>query len=159
MNEQSINQENITDDVETDYIETINQLKSTTVSKDTYNKLKDEHKKLLNAIVKGEEFTAPATPVDLESEKAALKKSLFSNPHLNNFEYLKNAMRLREIVLETEGKDIFLPLSPSAEDIQNNNLIVEYFNDRLESCNNDSTVLTSQIYNDLPAVPKNKTRG
>ena len=61
-------QENVGAD--NDYIEAIKEMKANTVSKEDYNKLKEENKKLLQAVVNGETIELEKQkPVDIKEIK------------------------------------------------------------------------------------------
>lgn len=88
------------------YIAAIEELKANTVSRDSYNKLRNENKQLLDALVSGKELPTPevkkATPDELRAK-------LFGEKELNNLEYVETALQLREALLERGERDPFLP--------------------------------------------------
>ena len=80
-----------------DYIATINELKSTTVARTEYEKLKRENRQLLDSLVNG---TNPevAQPIQKKSIKE-LRDDLVRGD-LNNLNYVSTALELREAMIE-----------------------------------------------------------
>lgn len=95
-------------DNSTDYIETIKNLKETTVSKEQFLKLKEENKKLLNAWASGEPNPNKTEVVENKISIEELKKRL-GKSDLTNLDYVETALALRERILDEEGIDTFLP--------------------------------------------------
>ena len=79
------------------YIEAIKEMKENSVAKEDYLKLKEENKQLLQSLVNGErrEEEVVAEPVDIDE----LRDNLF-NKQLNNLDYITNALKLRNELLE-----------------------------------------------------------
>lgn len=89
-----------------DLLEEIKNLKANTVSKEEYNKLREEKKQLMRQIINGGGTTESEETVDLEE----IRKSLFENPEdLSDLEFWKKTLALRNERLEKEGVDVFLP--------------------------------------------------
>ena len=87
MNKNSESQQtNVPDN--TDYIEALREMRNSTVSKEQYDKLKDENKKLLNSLVNGEVISADMKPAEVDIDQ--LRKDLYSDtrPDLNNLDYI-----------------------------------------------------------------------
>jgi hypothetical protein len=102
--------ENITTTVEEmnneQYIAAIEELKANTVSRDSYNKLRNENKQLLDALVSGKEL--PQEPVKAPSTDE-LRKKLFSGEDMSNLEYVETALALRNSLIGAGERDPFLP--------------------------------------------------
>ena len=89
------------------YIQAIENLKASTVSKDVYNKLRAENKKLLDALVSGQEI--PTTPEEKPSIDE-LRKQLFDvDGNMSNLQYVETALSLRDSLIEAGERDPFLP--------------------------------------------------
>ena len=88
------------------YIAAIEEMKANTVSRDAYNKLRNENKQLLDALVSGKEL--PQEPVAKPSV-ADLRKKLFSSEDMSNLEYVETALALRNSLIEAGERDPFLP--------------------------------------------------
>lgn len=90
------------------YIAAIEEMKANTVSRDAYNKLRNENKQLLDALVSGKELpnTEPEKKVSVEE----LRKNLFSTDNdMSNLAYVQNALALRNSLIEAGERDPFLP--------------------------------------------------
>ena len=84
------------------YIETIKQLKQTTVPRTELEKLQAENQKLLSTLLEGGELeAAAATPQKRTSDE--IRKELFSDDAtFNNLEFAQKAIELREAILERQ---------------------------------------------------------
>lgn len=89
------------------YIQAINELKASTISIEKYNQLRGENKKLLDALVKGEQIDLPK---EEKPDIQALRNKLFNNNNdLTNLEYIDTALKLRTALIESGERDPFLP--------------------------------------------------
>lgn len=126
------------------YIDAINQLKSTTVSRDSYNKLMEENKNLLDSLVNGNGQVS--TETDTAEKKvplSQLRKELFTpDKELSDLEYVTKALELRERVLEETGEDCFVGAShsytPTAEDYAKAAHCAEVYKECIEDANGDN---------------------
>lgn len=93
-------------DTDADYVAAIQELQNNSVSKEQYNKLRSENKKLLDALVNGQQIDLPKEePVDIE----ALRSKLFnSETDLNNLEYVDTALKLRKALIDQGEPDPFV---------------------------------------------------
>lgn len=136
--------ENVED---TDYIEALKTLKQNSVSKEQYQKVKDENKRLLNSLVNGES-------IQVEKEKevdiSKLRKELFSqDADLNNVDFISKALELRTALIEKEGIDPFLPvgkkITPTEEDISTANRVATVLQECLDYADGDSQAFTNEL--------------
>lgn len=89
------------------YLDTINELKQNTVSKEKYEKILEENRQLLSNIVNGVENTKKEEEkVDLNT----LRKTLIS-PNSTDLEIVQSALELRKEIMKNGGRDPFLPNS------------------------------------------------
>ena len=73
------------------------------------NKLREENKQLLDSLINGKEIELPKQkePVDIDK----IRSKLFDEDRpLSNLEYVSNALKLRDELLEMGERDPFLPL-------------------------------------------------
>lgn len=147
-NENSVSQqENVNDSI--DYIEAIKEMKQNSVSKEAYDKLKSENKKLLDSIINGTELDniQKEEPVDVNK----LRKEMFSNSsqEMTNLEYVSNALKLRDALIERGEKDPFLPagekIIPTEEDIATANRVASILKDCVEYADGDSAIFTTEL--------------
>lgn len=88
------------------YLEEIKKLKENSVSKDEYNKVLEENKKLLEKYINGE--IEEPTKVQEKVDKDALRKDIFSG-NLTNLDCTKKTLELRKAIMDEGGLDPFLP--------------------------------------------------
>lgn len=142
--------------METDYVEAIKNLKQNSVSKADYDALRLENKKLLQAVVNGQ--TIEQEVQEPEVDLAELRKKVFDNPNQTNLEYVTNALKLREAVLEKEGYDVFVPQSsqynPTQDDIARANKVAEVFQEMVDIADGDPNVFLNEyqrrVKDDMP---------
>ena len=99
--------DNQEEDTTQDYISAINEIKKNSVARESYEKLKREHKQLLDTLVQGKELEITRVePKDINK----LRKELFNKDgSLSNLEYITNALNLRDALIEAGERDPFLP--------------------------------------------------
>lgn len=139
-------QDNVNDSI--DYIEAIREMKQNSVSKEAYDKLKAENKQLLDSIINGTELDniKKEEPVDIN----LLRKNLF-NPDvdMSNLDFVSNALKLRDTLIEKGEKDPFLPVGekiiPTEEDIATANRVASILKDCVEYADGDSALFTSEL--------------
>lgn len=134
---------------ETDYIAEIQKLKANTVSIDDYNRLKNDNKKLITALASGETIgsTEPSNP---EKNINDLRNKLLKNgSNLNNLEYVKTAVDLRDALIAQGQRDPFLPYGegvlPTAEDIECANRVASVYKECIEYADGDPDIFTSEL--------------
>lgn len=95
---------------DSNYIEVIQELKENSVDKKKYDKLKEENKQLLNALVKGEtiEQEKPIEAYDMHKEVDEL---LFGDN--TNLEYITRALRIRQHLIDSGKEDPFITQDPT----------------------------------------------
>lgn len=114
-------QNNPESDTIQDYISAIKEIKENSVDKETYLKLKEENRQLLEAMVNGETISSEPTPSPSVEE---LRNKLFSmkNQNMNNLEYVTTALDLRKALMEKGEIDPFVPIGekikPTDEDFE-----------------------------------------
>ena len=133
---------------ETDYIAEIQKLKANTVSLDDYNRLKADNKKLINALATGEGL-ATAAPEPAKNINELRTKLLKEGSNLNNLEYVKTAVELRDELIAKGQKDPFLPYGqgvlPTAEDVECANRVANVFKECIEYADGDPDIFTSEL--------------
>lgn len=134
-------------DTTADYIETINQLKQNSVSKDEYMKLKNENKQLLNAIASNQVVEVAAEP---EIDIKEVRENVFKNhSNLSNREFVDNVVKLYDYELEHSGKNIFMPNDPNyiptQDDINQVDNMVTGFKNALEEANGNDLIFNQYM--------------
>ena len=151
INENELNsvsqQENVNDSI--DYIEAIKEMKQNSVDRSTYDKLKSENQRLLDALVQGKEIEITNTkePVDINK----LRKELFDNrdKNISNLDYVSNALKLRDALLEKGERDPFVPygdkVTLTAEHFDKANMVAEVLRECVEFADGDSGIFTAEL--------------
>ena len=141
------------------YIAAIEDLKASTVSKDVYNKLRAENKKLLDALVSGEQL--PAAPEEKPDIKE-LRKKLFGEEQLSNLEYIQTALSLRNSLIEAGERDPFLPYGDkvdiTSEQIETAQKVADNLQEMLDFAEGDSGVFTAEYQRRVKdiAIPRGR---
>lgn len=111
LNEQ---QKNVADPKKEEGIDTFlkaaEDVRKNTVSKEEYEKVKTENKKLTEFILEGGDETSKTSTKPEVRSKAELQKVL-ANEETNNLEYTKAALELRQQLIDEGKRDPFLPNS------------------------------------------------
>ena len=140
-------QENVEQDTN-NYIEALKEMKANSVNKAAYDKLKEENKQLLDALINGGQVTQELQkePVDIDS----LRKKLFNvETELSNLDYMKTALELREALLDQGSPDPFLPygqnIAPTDEDIRTADRVAEAIKSCIDYADGDSEIFTNEL--------------
>ena len=136
-------QETVDDSV--DYIEAIKEMKQNTVDKNTYLKLKEENRKLLQSLVNGEQKEIEKEePVDIDQ----LRNDIF-NKESTNLEYITNVLKLRDELIKRGERDPFLPygknILPTDEDIATANRVAKALQECVDYADGNSDIFTSEL--------------
>lgn len=141
------------------YIAAIEELKANTVSRDSYNKLRNENKQLLDALVSGEQIPAP------KQEKPSIndmRKKLFGGGELSNLEYVKTAVELRDALIEAGERDPFLPYGEktpiTAEAMDNAEKVATALKEMIDFAEGDSGIFTAEYQRRVkdPVIPRRR---
>ena len=137
-------------DTNQDYISALNEMKKNTVSKEAYDKLREDNKKLLDTIVSGQslEQTEVKTEVDVD----ALRKELFgkSRRDLSNLEYVDKALQLRKALMEKGEQDPFVmkagrTSSPEAEDFKKAERVASVLQECVDIADGNDSVFDNEF--------------
>lgn len=101
------NEELEVEDMTQDYLTAIKELKQNSVDKQKYIDLRNENKKLLDAVVNGQLVEKPN--VEKKANLDELRKNVFQNDHQTNLEYIDNVLKLRTALIESGQEDPFVP--------------------------------------------------
>lgn len=143
----SVSQQENLDDT-SQYIEAIKEMKANSVSKQAYDKLQDQNKQLLDALINGKEIELPQQkePVDVNK----IRSTLFDEDRpLTNLQYASNALQLRDELLARGERDPFLPygqnISPTDEDIAKAERVATVMRECVEYADGDSELFTNEL--------------
>lgn len=145
---------------ETDYIQAIQDLKANSVSKEQYGKLKEENKKLLNALTSGEQIEGQNTAAQNKRSLDEIRSATFKEGQ-SNLEFWKNTLELRERVLEETGEDVFLPHGHNIQvedtDIASATRVADVVQQCIDYADGDSQLFTQELQRrtmDTPAIKR-----
>ena len=111
------------DDANQDYISAISEMKQNMVSREEYEKVRADNKRLLDTVVHGQSLEQ--TEVKEEVDVNALRQELFgkSRRDLSNLDFVDKALQLRKALMEKGEQDPFVmkagrTSSPEADDFK-----------------------------------------
>ena len=137
-------------DTNQDYISALNEMKKNTVSKEAYDKLREDNKKLLDTIVSGQSLEQ--TEVKEEVDVDALRKELFgkSRKDLSNLEYVDKALQLRKALMEKGEQDPFVmkagrTSSPEAEDFKKAERVASVLQECVDIADGNDSVFDNEF--------------
>ena len=140
-------QENVGDNT-ANYIEAIKEMKANSVSKEAYVKLQQENKQLLNSLVNGQGIEVKKEePVDIDG----LRQKLFSakKHDMTNLEYVSNALKLREALMERGEMDPFVPsgkkIHPTDDDFKKADKVATVLQECVDYADGDAMVFTDEL--------------
>ena len=134
-----------------DYIDQIKKLKENSVSKDDYNKLKADNKKLIDALANGTQVEGVVEPkVSAVENINNLRKKLFSKgSNLDNLEYCKTAVELRDALIKNGERDPFLPFGHNVVATESDHETAERVANVMKECidyaDGDSDIFTNEL--------------
>lgn len=159
----SVSQQENLDDTN-QYIEAIREMKQNSVSKEAYNKLKEENKQLLDAFINGKQITIEQSKQPVDVSLLRKKLSDIDNP-MSNLEYAKTAVELRDALIDQGEMDPFLPIghqiTPTDEDITKAEKVATVLRECIDYADGDSELFTNELQRrmiDSMPIRKNNTR-
>ena len=141
----------VVEDNTNDYIDQIKKLKESSVSRDDYNKLKADNKKLIDALANGTQLEGKVEPKVSAVEKInELRKKLFSKgSNLNNLEYCDTALQLRDALIENGERDSFLPFGHNVvatdSDHETAERVATVMRECIDYADGDSDIFTNEL--------------
>lgn len=116
------------------YINIVKKLKENTVSKEDYEKLQEENKKLANTIANGLTVQPKEEPKKAEVDINELRKN-FLKENQSNLEYAQNVLALRNALIENNPEDDpFLPKGHNINATEQDKIDAQNVADVLEQC-------------------------
>ena len=130
------------------YIDEIQNLKETTVSKEQYEKKCEENRKLIQSLANG----TPLPGAEQEPPKPSieeLRKKLANGDQLSNLEYVKTVLALRNSLIEKGEQDPFVPqganVKPEATDWAAAQRVADAFQSCIDYADGDSEIFTTEL--------------
>lgn len=148
-----------------DYMEVINDLKKNTVSKEEYDKLREENKMLLKNIANNVPAPSDDEPKQEPVDVNKLREELFNtdNQDMTNLEYITKVMELRKALMDRGERDPFLPsgqnILPTDEDIKTANRVAEVYQNCIDIADGNPDIFTQELQRvTVDVAPQNKRR-
>ena len=131
-----------------DYIQAINEMKQNSVSKEQYNKLQNENKKLLDALVSNKQLDVAEEKPKLSVADAKKEFVQVCENGCTQLEFFEKALALRTAVLDAGGPDPFLPtgskVQPSYDQIERQNIIHEGLQEMIDFAEGDPGIFNAE---------------
>lgn len=145
---------------EKDYINVIQEMKNSTVSKDKYNELLNENRNLINTLASGGTLSGAEVPTIRSSQE--IKKELWgSNKRHSETEFVELALELREAVLAETGEDCFIPtghyVTPTAEAYASAQRFADVARECLDYAGGNDEVFSNELSRRLIDTPMANT--
>ena len=141
----------VLEDNTNDYIDQIKKLKENSVSKDDYDKLRLDNKRLIDALANGTQLEGKVEPkIDAVEKINELRKKLFSKgSNLDNLEYCKTAVELRDALIEKGERDPFLPFGhevvATESDYESANRVATVMKECIDYADGDPDIFTNEL--------------
>ena len=141
----------VVEDNTNDYIDQIKKLKENSVSKDDYDKLRLDNKRLIDALANGTQLEGKVEPkIDAVENINNLRKKLFSKgSNLDNLEYCKTAVELRDALIEKGERDPFLPFGHEVvatdSDYESANRVATIMKECIDYADGDPDIFTNEL--------------
>lgn len=135
-----------------DYLNVIKDLKQNSVSKEDYDKLREENKMLLDTIANNvpadnSSDNEPEQKVDIDK----LREELFSSDDqdITNLDYITKVLQLRKAIMDKGGKDPFLPsgqnILPTDDDIATAERVAEVYQHCVDVADGNPDIFTQEL--------------
>ena len=130
-------------DTTQDYISAINEIKQNSVSKEAYNKVVEDNRKLLDSLVHGTGNGQDQEQKPKEPDINELREELYgvNRNDMTNYEYVDKTLQLRKAIMDKGGVDPFVPagrkIQPSLEDFQKAQNVADILQEQVDDVKNN----------------------
>ena len=133
-----------------EYINQINDLKERTVSREEYERIKNDNRELAKALINGTGANIPGiTKPEQKPDLDDLRKKLFTKKSKNDLEYFTNLLALRDGVMADGQPDPFLPINrefrATAQDEADAERIATQIKEAIEYADGDPAVFSNDL--------------
>ena len=144
------NPENEPEMTANEYINQINDLKERTVSREEYERIKNDNRELAKALINGTGANIPGiTKPENKPDLDELRKKLFTKKSKNDLEYFTNLLALRDGVMADGQPDPFLPINrefrATAQDEADAERIATQIKEAIEYADGDPAVFSNDL--------------
>jgi len=146
--EQNVPQEAQKDQNQADiFIDKYKELKKNSVLKSEYDKIKEERDSLVKEMMEGKFYEENPKAEEKESVKDLIKDLNSSN--ISNLEYAEKSLKLRDIIYDQTGKDIFVAdnkvYTPTDADYEHANNVAAVYRECIDYAKGDNIVFTNEL--------------
>ena len=142
---ENVNETEVTNN---EYIDAIATLKQNSVDKARYESLRQENKKLLDALVNGGQLDADAIKEEPKEDIQTLRERVFNRENQPNREYWSNVLALRDRLLEEGQEDPFVPqgrkIQATIQDYEAAQRVADGMKSLVEYANGNNEVFLSE---------------
>jgi hypothetical protein len=149
-----------------DYISAISEIKANSVSREQYEKLKNENKELLDTLINGGQVTnvIEAPTKTIQEMRAELFSKEATEKGFTNLEFVEKSLELRDAIIASGGTDPFLPVGRGIEltrdDYEAAEFTAQQFRECIDIAQGNSEVFTAELMRrtvdtGLPTAKKN----
>lgn len=133
-----------------EYINQINDLKEKTVSREEYERIKNDNRELAKALINGTGANIPGiTKPEEKPDLDDLRKKLFTKKSKNDLEYFTNLLALRDGIMADGQPDPFLPINrefrATAQDEADAERIATQIKEAIEYADGDPAVFSNDL--------------
>ena len=133
-----------------EYINQIKDLKENTVSREEYERIKNDNRELAKALINGTGANIPGiTKPEEKPDLDDLRKKLFTKKSKNDLEYFTNLLALRDGVMADGQPDPFLPINrefrATAQDEADAERIATQIKEAIEYADGDPAVFSNDL--------------
>lgn len=133
-----------------EYISQINNLKENTVSREEYERIRNDNRELAKALINGTGANIPGiTKPEKKPDLDDLRKKLFTKKSKNDLEYFTNLLALRDGVMADGQPDPFLPINrefrATAQDEADAERIATQIKEAIEYADGDPAVFSNDL--------------
>lgn len=133
-----------------EYISQINNLKENTVSREEYERIRNDNRELAKALINGTGANIPGiTKPENKPDLDDLRKKLFTKKSKNDLEYFTNLLALRDGVMADGQPDPFLPINrefrATAQDEADAERIATQIKEAIEYADGDPAVFSNDL--------------
>lgn len=147
--------------IEEDYIEQIKNLKQNTVSREAFEELEQEHKRLIAELVNGQEPVVENVKVKPDIQQ--MRRELF-DPEIqySNIEYCSRVLALRKALMDEGEMDPFLPagpnITPSVADEEAAERVADVLQQCIDAADGNNEIFTAALQSRMtdPLIRKKK---
>lgn len=136
------------------YISAIKEMKQNSVSREQYEKVQQENKELINALINGsnaptEQDQPQITQQDISKMREELYSKQAADKGFTNLEYIEKTLELRDAIISKGGIDPFLPIGKGVdltnEDYEAAEFTAQQFKECIEIADGNSEVFTAEL--------------